>query len=306
MLRTRRTGEWFEIVVPPSWDGISLEEIFRQRWESPKKLTHAFRMNEAVRLNGEKANWVRPLQKNEKLQIQLFQDVEIDVPAAYLEIDISYEDDHLIVFNKKPFMNTHPNAVDDRETLTNGAAYYLQSKGELRNSRHVHRLDRETSGAILFSKHELAGAILDRKLEKRQIKRTYLALVQGTFKKKSGTVNEPIGRDRHHATRRRVSPSGQSATTHYEVLKVFKKDGLTLVKCWLDTGRTHQIRVHMSHIGHPIVGDTLYGGNANHPRVMLHAAKLEFNHPLTLEELVIYAPFPNDFPEGYRIDLSHV
>ncbi|SFA80948.1 MULTISPECIES: RluA family pseudouridine synthase [unclassified Bacillus (in: firmicutes)] len=304
MLRTRRTGEWFEITVPNYWEGITIEELFRQRWDSPKKLTHALRMNAAVKLNGTKANWLNPLQKNDKLQLHIFQDVEIHLTATYLELDIIYEDDHLIVLNKMPFMNTHPNSFEDKETLSNGVAYYLQSKGEIRNFRHVHRLDRETSGAILFSKHELAGAILDRKLELREIKRTYLALVQGTPKKKRGTINEPIGKDRHHATRRRVSPSGQSATTHYEVIKEFKNEGLTLVKCWLDTGRTHQIRVHLSHIGHPIIGDTLYGGNGTQPRVMLHAAKLEFIHPLTLEEMVVYAPFPTDFPESYRINLS--
>jgi 23S rRNA pseudouridine1911/1915/1917 synthase len=131
-------------------------------------------------------------------------------------------------------------------------------------------------------------------LEKRDIKRTYLAIVQGTLPNKKGTINEPIGRDRHHATRRRVSPTGQKAVTHYEVLKADQRRKLSLVKCQLDTGRTHQIRVHFSSINHPLAGDELYGGKPIFPRQALHAVKLEFIHPFTNEKIICHAPFLDD------------
>lgn len=197
-------------------------------------------------------------------------------------------------------MNTHPNnPLEETNTLMNAATYYLQAKGEIRNIRQIHRLDRDTTGAILFAKHGLAGSIFDQLLEKRKIKRTYIAAVHGGLHQKKGTINKPIGRDRHHATRRRVSPSGQTAITHYQVLKEDQANQLTYVKCWLETGRTHQIRVHFSSIGHPIVGDILYGGKPLVKRQALHAAKLEFIHPFTQEDIVCHAPV-SDLSELFK------
>jgi 23S rRNA pseudouridine1911/1915/1917 synthase len=287
-----RLGEWFHITVPLEWNGKTVADIFRNVWEAPKKLTHSFRMEQKVLLNGEPANWNMPLVNGSELQIKLFEEEKIEIISNYIDVDILYEDEHLLVINKPPFMNTHPNdANKNQDTLVNAAQYYIQAKGEIRNIRQVHRLDRDTSGAILFAKHALAGAIMDNMLVKRKIKRTYLALVHGVVKHKTGTINEPIGRDRHHATKRRVSPSGQAAVTHYSVLKVDKDKQQSYVKCWLDTGRTHQIRVHLSHLGHPLVGDTLYGGKPIVKRQALHAAKLEFIHPFTQEKVVCHAPF---------------
>ncbi|MFP5110790.1 RluA family pseudouridine synthase [Bacillaceae bacterium C204] len=292
MLNTMRMGEWFQITVPLEWNGQTIADIFRHVWESPKKLTHSFRMENKVLVNGDPANWNMPLIKGSKIQIKLFEDENIEIFPNFIDIDILYEDEHVLVINKPPFMNTHPNDLKaDQNTLVNAAQFYLQAKGENRNIRQIHRLDRDTSGAILLAKHALAGAILDNMLLKRNIKRTYIALVHGVLKQRTGTINAPIGRDRHHATKRRVSPSGQAATTHFTVLKVDKGKQQTYVKCWLDTGRTHQIRVHLSHLGHPLVGDTLYGGNSIVKRQALHAAKLEFIHPFTQEKIVCRAPF---------------
>ena len=292
MLNTMRMGEWFQITVPLEWNGQTIADIFRHVWESPKKLTHSFRMENKVLVNGDPANWNMPLIKGSKIQIKLFEDENIEIFPNFIDIDILYEDEHVLVINKPPFMNTHPNDPKaDQDTLVNAAQFYLQAKGEIRNIRQIHRLDRDTSGAILLAKHSLAGAILDNMLVKRNIKRTYIALVHGVLKQRTGTINAPIGRDRHHAIKRRVSPSGQAATTHFTVLKVDKGKQQTYVKCWLDTGRTHQIRVHLSHLGHPLVGDTLYGGNSIVKRQALHAAKLEFIHPFTQEKIVCHAPF---------------
>ncbi|MFP5110143.1 RluA family pseudouridine synthase [Neobacillus sp. C211] len=292
MLKTMRMGEWFQLTIPLEWNGRTIADIFRNVWGAPKKLTHSFRMENKVLLNGDQANWNIPLSHGSKLQFKLFEEEELLITPNYIDVDILYEDDHVLVLNKPPFMNTHPNDPKaDLYTLVNAVQYYLQSNGEIRNIRQVHRLDRDTSGAILFAKHALAGAILDNMLEKREIKRTYIALVHGIVKHRSGTIKDPIGRDRHHATKRRVSPTGQEALTHYMVLKADKDKQQSYVKCWLDTGRTHQIRVHLSHLGHPLVGDTLYGGKAIIKRQALHAAKLELIHPFTQDKIVCHAPF---------------
>jgi 23S rRNA pseudouridine1911/1915/1917 synthase len=303
MLKTTRKGNWMEINTPKSWEGKTIEEIFRKEWEVSKKLTHLFRMEHKVFVNGNKASWISPLKLGDKVLIKLFEDEDrMDLPAFFYDIQVLFEDDHVIVFNKPAFMNTHPNDETDKSTLLQAAQFYLHSKGEKVEVRHVHRLDKDTTGAILFAKHALAGAILDRMLEKHELKRTYLAIVQGPLKKKKGIINEPIGRDRHHATRRRVSPTGQEAITHYQLIK--EENSITYVKCWLETGRTHQIRVHFSHIGHPLLGDILYGGKPQFNRQALHAAKLEFTHPITGEEIICYAPFIDNPPIFKSVDIN--
>jgi 23S rRNA pseudouridine1911/1915/1917 synthase len=260
-------------------------------------------MEHKVLINGNKASWTSPLKLGDKVLIKSFEDEErMNIPAFFYDIQVLFEDDHVIVFNKPAFMNTHPNDEMDNRTLLQAAQFYLHSKGENVEIRHVHRLDKDTTGAILFAKHALAGTILDRMLEKHDLKRTYLAIVQGPLKKKKGIIKEPIGRDRHHATRRRVSPTGQEAITHYQLIK--EENSISYVQCWLETGRTHQIRAHFSHIGHPLLGDILYGGKPLFNRQALHAAKLEFTHPITGEEIICYAPFIDNPPIFKGIDVN--
>ncbi|MEH7093547.1 RluA family pseudouridine synthase [Neobacillus vireti] len=307
MIKTKRTGEWLQIIVPSEWEGITITDLFREIWQAPKKLTHQFRTENKVLLEGNRGNWNTPLPAGGKIQLHLFEEEASQVIPSYHEINILFEDDHVLIINKPPFMNTHPNDPDkESDTLVNAVAFYLLSKGESANVRQVHRLDRDTSGAILFAKHALAGAILDQMLEKRYIKRTYIAAVHGLLKQRKGTLNMPIGRDRHHATRRRVSPTGQAAVTHYQVLEYNKQKEFSYIKCWLETGRTHQIRVHFSHVGHPLIGDILYGGKPLTNRQALHAAKLEFSHPFTKEPIICYASF-TDLPEIFNsIDVHKI
>lgn len=300
MIQTKRINEWCEIIIPEKWAGLTLEELFRSIWHAPKKQTHQLRMEKGVLINGEPAPWTKPLHQDALLRIRFFTEADFGVLPCPYDIDILFEDDHLLVVNKPAGMDTHPNAPEETGTLANALAFYLQTKGELRQIKHVHRLDRDTTGAILFAKHPFAGSMLDQMLEKREIKRTYLAIVHGTLTKHKGTINEPIGRDRHHPVRRRVSPKGQHAVTHYEVVKIDQQKKRTIIKCQLATGRTHQIRVHLSHIGHPLCGDMLYGGNPVFKRQALHAVKLEFTHPFTEEKIICHAPFldtPNIFTD---------
>lgn len=295
MIQTKCFGEWFEIIIPSKWEKTTIDDLFRNVWKAPKKQIHTIRMEKHVKVNGEHTNWHKPLHAGERIQLKLFMEEEFGVIPAYHEVSVLYEDEHMMVFNKPANMDTHPNSLEQTNTLANAAAFYLQAKGEQRKIKHVHRLDRDTTGVILFAKHSLAGSILDRLLEERSIKRTYTALVHGQVKRKKATIQEPIGRDRHHPTKRRVSSSGQPAITHYELLEYSSKQNLSLIQCQLDTGRTHQIRVHLSSIGHSIVGDQLYGGKPLFNRQALHAQKLVIPHPFTNESIVVEDSKPLPF-----------
>ncbi|MEH7222750.1 RluA family pseudouridine synthase [Bacillus sp. JJ1566] len=289
---TKRLGEWFEVTVPKDWESKTIEEVLKDEWSLPKQMLHQLRMEKGVKFKGETKPWNTPLTHNDKLQVHLFIDEDFGVQPEYVpDLQILFEDDHLLIANKPSGMDTHPNEDGQLGTLANAVAYHFQVHGVQTKVRHIHRLDHDTTGAVIFAKHKLASAILDRRLEKREIKRTYLALVHGIIKQKKGTIDAAIGRDRHHPTRRRVSPTGQKAITKFKVLQTFSTKNMTLVELELLTGRTHQIRIHMSHLGYPLVGDTLYGGQPIVPRQALHAARISLEHPFTNEKIMCEAPF---------------
>ncbi|MGM0846306.1 MAG: RluA family pseudouridine synthase [Bacillota bacterium] len=289
-------GPDFIISIPRKWDNVTAEVLMREVWQAPKKTVHELRMDKAVSLNGTPVNWTQPLREGDQLHFSITEK-DFGVIPAEMPLHVLYEDAHMLIVNKPAGMNTHPNdPAAEQDTLANAAAWHLQQNGEKAEVQHIHRLDRDTTGAVIFAKHALVKGILDRLLAERKIKRTYWAIVHGLVKKKKGTIDQAIGRDRHHNTRRRVSPSGQAATTHYQVLEYNKNKGLSLIQLGLDTGRTHQIRVHMSSIGHPLAGDTLYGGKAIVKRQALHAKHIELLHPLTEEKVSLEAPFLDEPP----------
>ncbi|MCE4051111.1 MULTISPECIES: RluA family pseudouridine synthase [Bacillaceae] len=297
-----RKGEWMQLAIPAKWKNMSLEDLFRTVMLASKKQVHLFKMQKKVMLNNKIiTNWLTTLTTGDTLSIKMFDSQSANIEPTYMELNIVYEDDFLLIINKPAEIDTHPNSLEDVSSLTNGAAFHLLMNGEERQLKHIHRLDRNTTGCILFAKHELIGNMLDYALRERKIKRTYLALVHGYVKGKKGKIDKPIGKDRHHATRRRISENGQAAVTNYRKLAYFPEKDLSLVSCSLDTGRTHQIRVHLSSIGHPLAGDILYGGTPVYSRQALHAARLELTHPITGESLTVYAPFLDDppvFPEN--------
>lgn len=305
MIMTKK-GEWLTISITNEWVGKSIEYILKEFWQVPKKLLHQLRMEKGVRLNNEVFPYTKELQEGNQLEVHLFPKEEYGVIPKAMDIDILYEDDHLLIVNKPAGMDTHPNEERQDNTLSNAIAHYLQTNKIQTKVRHIHRLDKDTTGAVLFAKHALAGAIMDRMLEKREIKRTYIGIVSGRMTDKEGMINQPIGRDRHHPTKRRVSKTGQEAVTHYEVLAYDSNTKTTLAKFELDTGRTHQIRVHMSYIGHPLLGDQLYGDvKTLGSRQALHAAKISMPHPITKEWIQCVAPFL-DFPTIYENSFTWV
>ncbi|MDH2886649.1 RluA family pseudouridine synthase [Bacillus cytotoxicus] len=292
-MKTNKKGEWCEITVPSKWNGISIEFLLREIWCVPKKILHQLRMGKSVIVNNEQKRWSELLKEGDKLQVHMFIPEEYGVIPEFGELDVVFEDDHVLIVNKPEQMDTHPSEKNGTGTLANLIAFHFQMQGLETKVRHIHRLDKDTTGGVVFAKHRLAGAIMDQLLMERNIKRTYMALVEGKMKKRKGTIDVAIGRDRHHATRRRVSPKGDRAVTHYTVEEYFKRQDTTLVTVQLETGRTHQIRVHMSYNGHPLLGDVLYGGNVTYmSRQALHAMQIAFLHPITKEEIIVDIPAP--------------
>lgn len=294
-MNEEKHDSWCQIIINKKNDNQTIEHYLKNFWHFPKKLLHELRMEKGVKLNGELKAWNTLLSTNDLLEINLFKEEEYGVIPQNQSIEICYEDDHLVIVNKPYGVDTHPNEVGQLHTLASGVAYHFEQLGLKTKVRHIHRLDKDTTGGIIFAKHALSNAVLDAMLSQRKIKRTYTAIVSGNVKLNEGTINEPIGRDRHHPTRRRVSLKGDKAITHFKKMKYLSKQNITIVQCQLDTGRTHQIRVHLSYIGHPIVGDTLYGSKSNLlKRQALHANNVQLIHPFTKENLTIDIPFPRD------------
>ncbi|RSK29252.1 RluA family pseudouridine synthase [Bacillus sp. HMF5848] len=294
-MKQKRNGDCLELVVPYQWAQKSLEELLINQWRVPRKTLHEWRMNKSVLVNGEALNWRHPLKLNDTLSIKMFTEEDHDIITEHDSINICYEDLHVLVVNKPAGIDTHPNVPKQTNTLANRVAGYFDDTGIHCRPHHIHRLDKDTSGGVLFAKHKLAGAMFDGLLAERKIKRTYTAVVEGIVKQQTGIINANIGKDRHHSTRRRVSSNGQHAVTHYRVVDTFPKSKISVVKCTLETGRTHQIRVHMSSIGHPLVGDTLYGSKRQTlEKQALHAHALSFYHPFLDKHIDVTVPLSKD------------
>lgn len=223
---------------------------------------------------------------NVGIAADVYRDWSGSIPSAL------YEDDYCLVMNKPAGMPVHGAFKGQKGTLDDAAERHMAAKGDPLPVRHIHRLDDDTSGPVLYATNDLAQLRLDEAMRHKAIDRRYIAIVEGELKKRQGTVSAPIGKDRHHKARRRVTPSGDPAVTHYEAIG-HPSGGLSAVRVRLETGRTHQIRVHMSHIGHPLLGDTLYGGSAKRmAHQALHGERLLFPHPLTGAIVEAAAPWP--------------
>lgn len=266
----------------------------------------------SVRLNGEEALFYFPLKNGDLLEISLEEEhpseniVPVDLP-----IHIIYEDEDLMVIDKPADMPVHPSIGNYENTLANAAAWYFHRQDIPFVFRCINRLDRDTTGLLILAKHMLSGAILSDQMKKRAIHRTYLAITEGKTDP-AGTIDSPIGRTDQSLILRQVDhENGDSACTHYlqkcwhpktfypETLPV-PQDGLSLVQLQLETGRTHQIRVHMTSIGHPLIGDTLYNPEtALMNRQALHSYRLAFTHPVTGVSLEFTSPLPEDMVEFF-------
>lgn len=217
-----------------------------------------------------------------------------NIVPTQMNLDIVFEDDWLLVLNKPAGIAVHPSVLHYSDSLCNGVRFYFDKIGLKKKIRPVNRLDLNTSGLVVFAKCEYIQECLINQMKCHKFRKEYLAVCNGTFENKAGTINLPIARKENSIIERCISEDGQASTTHYEVLKMF--DNYSLVKCFLETGRTHQIRVHMSAIGHPLLGDSLYGSISDLiDRQALHCYNLQFIHPVYNDVLNFYGELPPDF-----------
>ncbi|HEM3577570.1 TPA: RluA family pseudouridine synthase [Streptococcus suis] len=273
-----------DIRIPQAFPQLTVKEVLEDYFLIPRKIRHFLRTKKHVRVNGELINWQSPIAAGDLLELTFDQEdyPEKSIPLGQADlVEELYQDEHLIIVNKPEGMKTHGNEPTEIALLNHVSAYVGQT------CYVVHRLDMETSGAILFAKNPFILPILNRLLEDKVIYRDYLALCQGQLRKTDWTITDKIGRDRHDRRKRVVdNHKGQAALTQVHLLKTLGKS--SLVSCRLQTGRTHQIRVHLAHHGHALIGDPLYS-RVTAPRLMLHAQKLSLTHPLTLEEISVEA-----------------
>ncbi|ANY72401.1 RNA pseudouridine synthase [Paenibacillus ihbetae] len=282
-----RRGEWLEMTPGKALTGQADREEAAGRWlldtvGMPEKLYRKLRQEQGIRWRGD------------RLSLVLFPYREYGIEPRWHELEVLYEDEFCLVVNKPAGMSVHPADPAGREiTLNHTVAAYYETAGIRAAVRHIHRLDKDTTGPVLYAKNEYAQLKLDEAMRNKEIVRIYAAIVQGRVGADLKTIDLPIGKDRHHSGRRRVSLTGQPAITHIISSEIYSSASLVRVK--LETGRTHQIRVHLSHMGHPLLGDTLYGGRASRlDRQALHGESLHFSHPFTGEPLEIHAPWPED------------
>ena len=251
-------------------------------------------------VNGKKEKASYKVQNGDKIEIEEEPAKEIELKAQDIPLEILYEDDDIIVVNKPKGMVVHPANGNPDGTLVNAIMSICKDSlsgigGEIRPGI-VHRLDKNTSGAIIIAKNDKAHINLSEQLKNHEIKKTYIALVRGIVKENNATINMPIGRSKKDRKKMDVDKNGKEAITHFKVLKRYKD--CTLLEINIETGRTHQIRVHLSHIGYPIIGDEVYSNGKNKWNIVgqcLHAKSLDFMHPITGKQIHIEAGLPEYF-----------
>lgn len=276
-------------------EAMTISHYLKQRGCSHQIIVNLKKTTDGILKNGVWARVNDRLSSGDLLTIQLVEtDASSDILPVEYPLSICYEDEDLLVIDKPSNMPIHPSMGNHGNTLANAVCFYMQKESPF-TFRCVNRLDKDTTGLTIIAKHALSAAILNNQIVHRQIHRTYLAICEGKVPS-AGTVDAPIARLRDSAIERCVNiTNGERAVTHYTTLQYDNAKDLSLVKLWLETGRTHQIRVHMKHIGHPLIGDFLYNPNYEHiHRQALHSCQLELVHPITNQPLCFQASLPAD------------
>ena len=279
--------------------GWNILRFLKEKHYSRSVVIQLKKTENGILVNNEWAYVNHILKEGEILTIQLIEPDERSacptdpkILPVELAISVIYEDEDLLVINKPAGMPIHPSMGHDGNTLANAVLYHAAKRQESYPYRCINRLDRDTSGLTIIAKNAYSSCILYEQMRDRHICRTYYAIAEGSVPK-YGSIEAPIAREKDTIIARAVDAAGAPAVTHFETIA--EKDGLSFVKLWLDTGRTHQIRVHMRHIGHPLIGDFLYNpDDLRMKRQALHAGKLAFVHPVTGQPLQFCAPLPKD------------
>ena len=272
---------------------IYLKQVLKYSGRKLQKLTR----QKGILLNGKPTFLQKSLKPGDVLSIKQLEDNSYGVmPEAGL-VDILYEDKYMLVLNKPPYQLVHPSGQTANGTLANYLAHDLQQRNIMAAIRPLHRLDRNTSGCIVFAKDAQSQNLLEQQLKAKTIERTYMALVRGVIESESGRIDAPIGAHPSRANRRAVRENGDAAITDYKTIARYEDASLLELK--LLTGRTHQIRVHLAHIGHPILGDGMYGTRSRViDRQALHAVSIAFMELGKQKKMRVEAPLPKDFQEA--------
>ena len=272
----------------------NINEILSLEFKISSRLKNKLIKKNMVFLNGNICDTRNNINIGDKLIIDLnYKEDNSNIIPKEMNLDIIYEDNWLLVINKPAGITIHPSVLHFDNSLSNGVRFYFDKIGLNKKIRPVNRLDKDTSGLVIFAKCEYIQECLSLQMKEGIFEKEYLCLVSGTFNQKAGTINLPIARKEGSIMERCIDEKGKQAITHYKVLKEF--ENYSLVQCTLETGRTHQIRLHMSSIGHPLLGDTLYGTSSPLiSRQALHSYKIKFIHPITKKELELTAKIPQD------------
>ncbi|MBR5314670.1 MAG: RluA family pseudouridine synthase [Clostridia bacterium] len=282
--------------IPQEFDGKTVKDFLRYNKISTAMITRLKKKDNGIMLNGKRVFVTEKLSVSDRLELltESGEDRSEFIFPTEGTLDIIFEDDDFLAVNKPPYLPVHPSKGHPYDSLANIVVYYYGQKNENFTFRCVNRLDKDTSGVTLIAKNAYAHELMRRLSVNDEISKTYYAVVHGEPTPDSGTIDLPIYRPEEATIKRIVDPRGKNAVTVYETVKT--NGDLSLMKINLLTGRTHQIRVHFSHIGHPLAGDFLYGDENDGviPRQALHCGELSFIHPVTKKELILKADIPTD------------
>ena len=284
--------------VEQKYDGIVIREFLKEELELSSRLIRRAAIEKRIFVNKEAVRMRKVLHTGDIVEVKLERVESQNIIPEKMDLNIVYEDDDILVLNKPPYTVVHPTRGYPTGTLANGILYYFNETNQNCIVRLVSRLDMDTSGLIIIAKNQYAHMALSKEMQLNHLEKRYLAVVHGHLEKEEGTIDLPIFKPENEESifKRIIDERGQRSITHYKVIKKF--EDADLVECLLETGRTHQIRVHLSHIGHPIYGDTLYGYGQDEkeliPRQALHAYGLDFKSPRTKEQLSLRAELPKD------------
>ncbi len=278
--------------------------ISKQMQDLSRSMIQKLLEGNKINVNGRSEKPAYKVQNGDIIEINIEEPKEVKIEAQDIPLDIIYEDEDILVVNKQKGLVVHPANGNPDGTLVNAVMAHCKDSlsgigGELRPGI-VHRLDKDTSGLLIIAKNDKAHIQMSNQIKNREVKKTYIALVRETIAENEATINMPIGRSTKDRKKMAVTKSGKEAVTHFKVLNRYTTDkgSYTLLEIKIDTGRTHQIRVHMAEIGHPVIGDVVYSNGKNEYGVegqCLHAKRLEFTHPITGKEMKLEAPLPEYF-----------
>lgn len=285
-----------EYIITDEFHNKTIEQFLKAQDFPHQAIVQLKKTQEGILRNGIWAYVNEKLCNGDTLRLHLVEEVcESSIEPLYVPLSIVYEDEDLLVIDKPANMPIHPSMNHHEGTLANGLMYYFKEQGKEFTFRAINRLDRDTSGLTIVAKHLLSGGILSRQVSTKEIHRTYRAICQGMLPEE-GTIDAPIARTADSTIERCVDFNrGEKAITHYKRIAYDEEKNLSLVELRLETGRTHQIRVHLKHLGYPIIGDFLYNPDYTFcKRQALHSASLTFIHPITKKEMHFASPLPED------------